>query len=79
VGTPTLSGGLHGGDEGATAMTFFAVDDIEAALAKVIELGGSRDGYGGDDPPEPTQWGRFAICRDDQGSLFGLHEPIRSR
>jgi len=75
IGTPTIGGGLHGGDEGTTAMTFFRVDDLDAALEKLEELGGARTGYGSEGPPEQTKWGRLAICRDDQGSLFGLHEP----
>jgi predicted enzyme related to lactoylglutathione lyase len=34
-----------------------------------VELEGHTD-----DPPE-TEWGRFALCRDNQGSRFGLHQP----
>jgi uncharacterized protein len=76
IRTPTIPGGLHGGDEGASPYVFFRVDDIKAAIARVRELGGEIEELAGhtDDPPE-TEWGRFALCRDDQGSAFGLHEP----
>jgi hypothetical protein len=32
-------------------------------------------GSGGDDPDTVAQFGRFRLCRDDQGSPFGLHQP----
>ena len=68
---------MHGGDAGATAMAFFAVDDLDAALATVARLGGERlmiheEGEAEGDPA--AHLGRFAICRDDQGSSFGLHQ-----
>jgi predicted enzyme related to lactoylglutathione lyase len=72
-----VGAGMHGGDAGASPYVFFRVDDIEAALARVQELGGSREpageGHGDDEAVE--RFGRFALCRDDQGSGFGLHEP----
>lgn len=76
IRTPTVPGGLHGGDEGASPYVFFSVPDIKAAIARVRELGGEVEELEGhtDDPPE-TEWGRFALCRDDQGSPFGLHQP----
>jgi predicted enzyme related to lactoylglutathione lyase len=46
-----------------------AVDDLEAALARVVELGGTvdraRTELGGDD-----RW--FGVFRDPTGVLFGL-------
>jgi uncharacterized protein len=76
IRTPTVPGGLHGGDPGANPYLFFSVSDIEAAIAQVRELGGEIEELEGhsDQPPE-TEWGRFALCRDDQGSRFGLHQP----
>jgi uncharacterized protein len=71
-----VPGGMHAGDAGASAYVFFAVDDIEAALDRVRELGGEVDEMdieGGDDAQR--RFGRFKLCRDDQGSPFGLHEP----
>lgn len=74
IRTAGLAGGLHGGDPGATAMVFYAVDDLDAALTRVAELGGAQVPIGEEDEGGVTPLGRFGICRDDQGSLFGLHE-----
>lgn len=78
VATAGIPGGIHGGDPGASPYLFFAVADLEAALAKVRELGGSVDHEGDetDDSGEVTaRFGRFRLCTDDQGSRFGLHQP----
>lgn len=78
IATGSVPGGLHGGDPGGGPYLFFAVDDLEEALARVEELGGSVvDNVDGDES-EVTRFGRFRLCRDDQGSPFGLHEPLRS-
>ena len=37
----SIAGGLHGGDAGAAPYVFFTVEDMEAALDKVRELGGT--------------------------------------
>ena len=75
ISTPGLPGGLHGGDAGAAPYVFFAVDDLEEALARVRELGGEADELDPDaDPEMQRRFGRFALCRDDQGSSFGLHQ-----
>ena len=72
LGTPGVPGGMHPGDPGAAPYVFFAVEDMDAALARVKDLGGEVMAYDhGDDP----RFGRFEFCRDDQGSPFGLHEP----
>lgn len=44
------------------SLPYFAVDDLEAALARVADLGGSV--------VHPGE--RWAICRDSEGSPFGL-------
>ena len=44
VGVPA---GVHGGDEGASPYVFFRVDDLEAAVAAVERLGGTRRGHAG--------------------------------
>src|SRR5262245_47080397 len=76
-----VEAGIHGGDPGASPYVFFRVDDLDAALARVEELGGAREpvgeDHGGDE--EAERFGRFALCRDDQGSAFGLHEPPGAR
>lgn len=63
--------GLHGGDEARNIVTYFGVDDIEAAARRVRELGGQAD----DPVPAEEGFGRFISCRDDQGVAFGLHQP----
>jgi uncharacterized protein len=46
---------------------YFAVDDINAGVARVQELGGQA----GDAMPVPTM-GWFATCTDPHGNEFGL-------
>jgi uncharacterized protein len=74
ISTPNLRGGLHGGDEGASPLLFFAVADIDAAVAKVRELGGEADALPDSDEAQQA-FGHFVMCKDDQGSPFGLHQP----
>ncbi len=76
IETPGGRGGIHGGDSGASPYVFFSVADIEAAMERVRELGGvveEMDVEGDEDSIAKT--GRFKLCRDDQGSPFGLHQP----
>jgi uncharacterized protein len=69
-------GGMHGDDAGAGPYLFFEVDDMEAALARVRELGGEvQETLVEDDEESIVRFGRFQLCRDDQGSPFGLHQP----
>ena len=78
IETPNIPGGVHGGDAGASPYLFFRVDDLDAALAQVRELGGEVGDYVSEDDPETVaRFGRFVVCKDDQGSSFGLHEPPR--
>jgi predicted enzyme related to lactoylglutathione lyase len=46
------------------SLPYLAVDDLAAALQRVTELGGSV--------VHPGQ--RFAVCRDSEGTPFGLTE-----
>lgn len=76
IETPNVPGGMHGGDRGAAPYVFFEVDDIDAAIERVRGLGGTveeMDVDGGED--NVARYGRFKLCRDDQGSSFGLHQP----
>ena len=77
IETPNVPGGIHPGDEGASPYLFFRVDDLDVALARVRELGGDTAGWDSsdDDPDQVARFGRFVMCKDDQGSRFGLHEP----
>jgi uncharacterized protein len=75
ITTPNVRGGMHGGDPEAVPYVFFEVDDIDAAQDRVRELGGAIDDLnveGGED--SVAEFGRFVLCRDDQGSKFGLHQ-----
>lgn len=76
IGTSNVAGGVHGGDPGASPYLFFGVDDLEAAVAQVRELGGETlEDEEHDDEVSIARFGRFELCRDDQGSAFGLHQP----
>jgi predicted enzyme related to lactoylglutathione lyase len=57
-------GGLHGGSREPKANLCFEVDELEVAMEKVRSLGGEAE------EPQPTEAGRFSICRDDQGYEF---------
>lgn len=75
IQTSTLRGGMHPGDAGATPYVFFAVDDLDAAIARVRELGGEAEDMDVEgDADSQKRFGRFKLCRDDQGSPFGLHQ-----
>ncbi len=75
ISGPNVGAGIHGDDPGASPYVFFRVDDIDAAIQRVQELGGSVDDISvdGDDESVAT-FGRFKLCKDDQGSPFGLHQ-----
>lgn len=62
-------GGLGGGRQAAHPQIFFRVEDLDRAMARVRELGGTAEPAGEGDE------GRHAMCRDDQGVEFGLSEP----
>ncbi len=62
-------GGLGGGREGTAPELFFRVVDLDAAVDRVRELGGTAEMIG--EGPE----GRHARCTDDQGVPFGLSQP----
>lgn len=75
IGTPTVPGGMHGEDAGASPYVFFRVADLDAAIDRVRELGGAVDHVDHESAESVARFGRFRLCRDDQGSVFGLHEP----
>ncbi|KAA8886221.1 VOC family protein [Nocardia colli] len=70
IKTPTIKGGLHDQDAEARIAIYFSVDDIDAAVRTVRELGGTAE----DPRPEEPGFGRFTACADDQGVQFGLHQ-----
>jgi len=60
-----LAVGLHERGRGpgdSFSLPYFAVDDIDSALARVTELGGTVIHPGA----------KWAICKDSEGSPFGL-------
>ena len=76
IDTGGIPGGLHGGDPGVAPYLFFRVDDLDAALARLRELGGTVEEMDVEgDADSAARFGRFKLCRDDQGSPFGLHQP----
>lgn len=75
ISLPNVGAGIHGSDPGAAPYLFFRVDDIDAAAGKVQELGGSIDDIDVEGDEESiARFGRFRLCKDDQGSPFGLHQ-----
>lgn len=61
----------HGGisraaDSGSHPQVVFQVDDLDAGMEKVRELGGEVG------EPQPGGEGRSVECRDDQGTSFHL-------
>ncbi len=67
---------MHGGDPGGAPYVFFEVEDIEAAMERVRELEGEIEEMDVEgDEASTAKFGRFKLCRDDQGSRFGLHQP----
>jgi uncharacterized protein len=70
---PTPPGGLFGGGEGSRPQVYFDVDEIDAAVARVRELGGEAE------EPQEIESGRMSLCRDDQGTEFGLWTAQKGR
>jgi len=68
AGPTPPGGGFGGGATDPRPLVYFDVDDLEAGIERVRELGG--------EPGEPQQAGvgRFSVCRDDQGVEFGIFE-----
>ncbi len=62
--------GLHGKDDRPAIIVNFEVPDIEDAVAKVRDLGGTAD----DPTPDEPGIGRFSTCADPQGVRFGLRQ-----
>jgi hypothetical protein len=76
IDTGGVPGGLHPGDPEAVPYLFFGVGDLDAAVARVRELGGTvQESEHEGDADSAARFGRFKFCRDDQGSPFGLHQP----
>jgi uncharacterized glyoxalase superfamily protein PhnB len=61
--------GVAGGSSANVAVPMWAVADIESAVARVREAGGTVI-----DEPSQQSYGRSALCTDDQGTRFYLGE-----
>lgn len=70
VSTSSLDVGIHGNDPGAELLVFFSVDDLDASIADLTRLGGHIHG----DIVSDEGFGRFAVCTDNQGVRFALHQ-----
>jgi uncharacterized glyoxalase superfamily protein PhnB len=61
--------GVAGGSTSAVTVPMWMVDDVEAAVARVREAGGTVI-----DEPSQQAYGKSALCTDDQGTRFYLGE-----
>ena len=66
-------GAVSGMQEGDHATIYFDVDDIDAATARVRELGGEAD----EKQPVPGM-GWFAACKDTEGTNFSVWQSDES-
>jgi uncharacterized protein len=73
--TPTCNIGLHGNDKTPQMVVYFMVLSIDDAAKQVIALGGTA----GEISPEETGFGRFCTCKDPEGVVFGLHQPVAAK
>ena len=66
-------GAFGGGETDSRPLIYFDVDDLEAGIARVKELGGEAR------EAQKAGVGRYAVCKDDQGVEFGLFEADQPR
>ena len=69
IGNTQPHGGIVEGREGNRPHVYFQVDDIDHAVERITQLGGTAsevDRFGE---------GASAECTDDQGTVFGLFSP----
>jgi predicted enzyme related to lactoylglutathione lyase len=69
VANTRLPGGLNAPGEGSSPNVWFRVADIQAAVKRVVELGGEAE------KPAQSPSGWSCACRDDQGTRFNLWQP----
>ena len=61
--------GVAGGNAEAVTVPMWTVEDVDAAVARVREAGGTVI-----EEPSQQSYGKSALCTDDQGSRFYLGE-----
>lgn len=66
VQDPSPMTGMHGGNDHATQIPMYLVDDVAAAVARVRAAGGTSS------EPSRQPYGVTAECTDDQGAPFYL-------
>lgn len=69
VEKPTPMTGLRGGQDPPEVVLCYRVAHLDAAVARVRELGGRAE------DPTVQPYGRLAECEDNQGLRFQLFEP----
>ncbi|GAA4531443.1 MULTISPECIES: VOC family protein [Nonomuraea] len=69
VTNSTLPMGLNAGGPSSQPNLYYKVDDLDAAIARVHELGGTTD------EPYESKSGRGCACTDDQGTVISLWQP----
>jgi predicted enzyme related to lactoylglutathione lyase len=69
----SVVGGIGKADGHPHWMTYFAVENTDATVAKVQELGGTVV-----TPAKDTPYGRMATVTDDQGTTFSVMDQSRS-
>ena len=62
-------GAVYGAPDQKGLLAYFGVQDIDTALGRVRELGGSAG-----DKQEMPGIGLYAHCRDTEGNAFGLYQ-----
>lgn len=68
-------GGIYRSQDGERGpIVYFGVEDIDAALARLQELGGTAET---EKQPIPTI-GWYVRCRDTEGNSFSLFQPDES-
>jgi predicted enzyme related to lactoylglutathione lyase len=60
---------VAGGNATATTVPMWTVEDVDAAVVRVREAGGTVI-----EEPSQRPYGKAALCTDDQGSRFYLGE-----
>lgn len=65
----SLHHGLWGGHPRSNLFLCFAVEDVNAAVVRVRESGGTAE------DPQEEPYGLISECIDDQGVRFALYEP----
>lgn len=78
ITTTGVPGGIHDDDLAGISVPVLPGGRSRRGARTVREPGGAVEETEHDDEDDPesvARFGRFALCRDDQGSSFGLHQP----